>query len=82
MFLADNERAKEVLKELKSKHEEFNNSFEDVVKKMVKDLEIPERIARQIVLDQLASDNAKQLILYDIFSPSVLEKNNIKRENK
>ena len=73
----DDERAKKVIEELKSKNKGFQDSFNAVVKQMVDDLEIPERIASQIVLDQIANDNAKKLILYDIFSPSVLKKNNI-----
>ena len=71
------ERAKKVLLELKSKNENLQKDFDLLVNGMVKELEIPERIARQIVLDQLVSDNEKQLILYDIFSPSVLKKNNM-----
>jgi len=71
------ERAREVLLELKSKNEEFQKSFELVALAMAKELEIPERIARQLVLDELVSKNEKQLILYDIFSPSVLKKNNL-----
>ena len=73
----DNERAEKVFLELKSKNESLQKDFDLLVDGMVKDLEIPERIARQIVLDQLVSDNQKQLILYDIFSPSVLKKNNM-----
>ncbi len=75
--MLDKERAKQVLEDLKAKNSEFKKSFDDVVNQMVADLEIPERIASQIVLDQLTNDNEKRLILYDIFSPSVLKKNNI-----
>ena len=71
------ERAKQVLIELKSKNEEFQKSFEAVAKAMATELEIPESLARNLVLDELVSKNEKQLILYDIFSPSVLKKNNI-----
>ena len=72
------ERAREVLRDLlKSKNEEFQKSFELVAKTMAEKLEIPERIARQLVLDELVSKNEKQLILYDIFSPSTLKKNNL-----
>ena len=71
------ERAKQILLELKSKNEEFQKSFELVAKTMAEELEIPERIARQLVLDELVSKNEKQLILYDIFSPSTLKKNNL-----
>ena len=73
----DKKRAEKVFLELKSKNENLQKDFDLLVNGMVKELEIPERIARQIVLDQLVSDNEKQLILYDIFSPSVLKKNNI-----
>ena len=75
--MLDKERARKVLEDLKAKNSEFKKSFDDVVNQMVADLEIPERIASQIVLDQLTNDNEKRLILYDIFSPSVLKKNNI-----
>lgn len=76
-MIKDKERAEKVYLSLKSKHACLQKEFDATVKKMVNDLEIPERIARQIVLDQLVSDNEKQLILYDIFSPSVLKKNNM-----
>lgn len=75
--MLDKERAKKVLEELKAKNLEFKKSFDAVVKQMVNDLEIPEHIASQVVLDQITNDNLKELILYDIFSPSVLKKNNI-----
>ncbi len=72
------ERAREVLRDLlKSKNDEFQKNFELVAKSMAKELDIPERIARQLVLDELVSKNEKQLILYDIFSPSTLKKNNL-----
>ena len=75
--MLDRDRAKQVLEELKSKNKDFQESFDRVVSQMVNDLEIPEQIARQIVIDQTINDNEKKLILYDIFSPSVLKKNNM-----
>ena len=67
------ERAKKILIELKNKNSDLKESFDAYVKSLSESLEIPERIAVNLVTDDLVMQYEKQLILSELFSKYTLE---------
>ncbi len=67
------ERAKGILINLKNKNSDLKESFDAYVKSLSESLEIPERIAVNLVTDELVMQYEKQLILSELFSKYTLE---------
>ena len=67
------EKAKKILLKLKEKNKALSDSFDDYVKILSEELEIPKDIAITLVTDELVNKYQKDLILRDLFSRATLE---------
>lgn len=67
------EKAKRILIELKEKNKALSEVFDEYVKSLSDELEIPKDIAITLVTDELINKYQKDLILRDLFSRATLE---------
>ena len=67
------EKAKRILIELKEKNKALSEAFDEYVKSLSDELEIPKDIAITLVTDELVNKYQKDLILRDLFSRATLE---------
>ena len=67
------EKAKRILIELKEKNKVLSEAFDEYVKSLSDELEIPKDIAITLVTDELVNKYQKDLILRDLFSRATLE---------
>lgn len=71
------EKAKEILIKLKAKYKELSDSIDDYSKLVSKELDIPETIAKTVVLDDITNKYQKQLLLYELFNEETLKENGL-----
>lgn len=67
------EKAKKILLKLKEKNKALSDSFDDYVKILSKELEIPRELTITLVTDELVNKYQRDLILHELFSKSTLE---------
>ena len=67
------EKAKEVLLRLKGEDTAFSDAFDAYVNALVKELEIPEKIAVALVTTETVKKYQRKLILHDLFSKSTVD---------
>ena len=71
------EKAKEILLKLKGKHKELSDSIDNYANLLSKELDIPEQIAKTIVLDDITNKHQKRLLLTELFSEDILKENGL-----
>lgn len=71
------EKAKEILLKLTQKKKELSDSIDSYSNLVAKELDIPEEIAKTIVLDDITNKYQKQLLLYELFSEETLKENGL-----
>ncbi len=71
------EKAKEILLKLKQKKQELSDSIDAYSNMVAKELDIPEEIAKTVVLDDITNKYQKQLLLYELFSEETLKDNGL-----
>lgn len=71
------EKAKEILLKLKEKHKELSDSIDDYARLVSKELDIPEDIAKTVVLDDITNKHLKRLLLVELFNEDILKDNGL-----
>ena len=71
------EKAKEILLKLKEKNEFISNEIDSYAKLLASELDIPEDIAKNCVLDDLSNKYQKKLILLELFATDTLKENGL-----
>ena len=71
------EKAKEILLKLKAKNQELSDSIDNYANLLSKELDIPESIAKTVVLDDITNKHQKKLLLVELFNEDVLKENGL-----